>query len=132
MNPTYLVDTDWIIHWLNGHEVIGRRLDEAKEEGLALSVVSLAELYEGVYYSMAPEANEQQLIDFLHGVTLIGIDIETCQRFGRERGRLRAARTLVADLDLLIGATALRHGLTLFTNNRRDFEMIEGLPLVSV
>ena len=32
-------------------------------------------------------------------------------------------------LDLLIGATALRHGLTLLSNNRRHFEGIEGLAI---
>ena len=46
----------------------------------------------------------------------------------RERGRLR--RT-VADFDLLIGATALRHDLTLLTNNRRHFELNTGLRIES-
>lgn len=131
MTPTYLLDTDWVIHWLNGHPAIGRRLDEVKNEGLGLSVVSLAELYEGVYYSTVPMENERQLMSFLQGVTLIGIDTETCQIFGRERGRLRAAGKLIADFDLLIGSTALRHNLMVLTNNRRDFEMIEGLRLES-
>ena len=58
-------------------------------------------------------------------------DLETCKVFGRERGRLRAARTPIADFDLLIGATALRYDLTLLTNNRRDFEVIQGLQIES-
>jgi predicted nucleic acid-binding protein len=33
--------------------------------------------------------------------------------------------------DLLIGATALRHDLTLLSNNRRHFEAIQGLRLES-
>ena len=37
--------------------------------------------------------------------------------FARERGRLRAAGKIIGDLDLLIGATALRHDLKLLTNN---------------
>ena len=52
--------------------------------------------------------------------------------FGHERGRLRAAGKTVGDFDLLLGATALRHGLTLLNNNRRHFELIEKLQLVSV
>jgi len=47
-----------------------------------------------------------------------------------KRGRLRAKKTLIGDFDLLIGATAIRHGLVLLTNNRRHFEMIEGLQLI--
>ena len=131
MTSGYLVDTDWVIHWLNGHAAIGRRLEEVQPRGLALSMVSLAELYEGVYYSRDPERNERELHAFLGGLTLIGVDREACQVFGRERGRLRAARTLIADFDLLIGATALRHDLTLLTNNRRDFEAIQGLAIES-
>ena len=65
MTSGYLVDTDWVIHWLNGHAAIGRRLEEVRPRGLALSVISLAELYEGVYYSRDPERNERELHAFL-------------------------------------------------------------------
>ena len=36
-----------------------------------------------------------------------------------------------ADDDIWIGATALRHDLTLLTNNRRHFERMQGLSIVS-
>ena len=68
MKLTYLVDTDWVIHYLNGHPGIVRRLDELKEQGLALSVVSLAKVYEGIFYSTHREGNEADLDDFLRGV----------------------------------------------------------------
>lgn len=132
MKRNYLVDTDWVIHYLNGHAGIAKRLDELKEQGLALSVVALAELYEGVYYSTRPEANEQALQDFLRGVTVIGINEETCKLFGKERGRLRSSHAVVGDFDLLIGVTALQHGLTLLSNNRRHFEVIQGITMESV
>jgi len=131
MKPTHLVDTDWVIHYLNGHHGIVQRLDELKEGGLALSIVSLAELYEGIYYSTDPTGNEADLNDFLRGVVVIGVDEETCRVFGRERGRLRATQMTIGDLDLLIGSTALRHTLTLLTNNRRHFELIGSLAIES-
>lgn len=131
MNLAYLIDTDWLIHWLNDHPGISQRLTDIRAQGLAISVVSLAELYEGVYYSVDPGRSERELLNLLNGLTTLGIDQETCQVFGRERGRLRAARTRVADFDLMLGATALRHNLTLLTNNRRDFEVIAGLQLES-
>jgi tRNA(fMet)-specific endonuclease VapC len=129
---TYLIDTDWVIHYLNGHPAIVERLEEFQEQGLALSVISLAELYEGIYYSRDPERNEQALNNFLRGVMVIGIDEDICRLFGRERGRLRAAGKMIGDFDLLIGATALHHHLTMLTNNRRHFELIDGLPLMSL
>jgi tRNA(fMet)-specific endonuclease VapC len=131
MTLRYLVDTDWAIHYVNGHPTIVPRLDALKQEGLGLSVVSLAEFYEGVYASTDPERNEGVLNDFLRGVALVGIDVATCQQFGKERGRLRAAKKLIGDFDLLIGATALRHDLTLLSNNRRHFETIQGLRMES-
>ena len=63
---------------------------------------------------------------FLQSVAVIGLDEETAQIFGRERGRLRTAGMMIGDFDLLIGATALQYDLTLLTNNRRHFERIEG------
>ena len=128
----FLIDTDWAIHYLNKHAGIVERLQELQQqEGLGLSIVSLAELYEGVFYSRDPDGDERDLQDFLRGVTILGIDEEVCKIFGRERGRLRAAGMLVGDFDLLIGATALRHNLTLLTNNRRHFERIAGLRIES-
>jgi tRNA(fMet)-specific endonuclease VapC len=109
-------------NYLHGHQVIATRLEELQSDGLGLSVISLAELYEGISYSRDPRGNAQALHDFLAGLNLVGIDEEACQIFGKERGRLRAAGETVADFDLLIGATALRHNLTILTKNRRHFE----------
>ena len=129
----YLVDTDWVIHYLHQRAGIVQRLqDLQQQEGLALSMISLAELYEGVYYSREPEEDARGLRDFLRGVTMLSIDERTCQIFGKERGRLRAAGLMIGDCDLLIGATALRHDLTLLTNNRNHFERIEGLRIESL
>ena len=65
MTIAYLIDTDWVIHHLHGHPGIIQRLQALQPEGLGLSVVALAELYEGVYYSRDPEQSEQRLNDFL-------------------------------------------------------------------
>jgi tRNA(fMet)-specific endonuclease VapC len=132
MTVRYLIDTDWVIHYLNGHPEIVRRLHTLQPEGVGLSVISLAELYEGIYYSTDPEGNERDLHDFLRGVNTIGIDEETCKIFGRERGRLRKAGQLIGDFDLLIAATGLHYGLTVLTNNRQHFERVEGLQIESI
>jgi tRNA(fMet)-specific endonuclease VapC len=132
MTLGYLVDTDWTIHWLHGHEQIQLRMTELRERGLALSAVSLAELWEGVHYSRDPQESENRLHDFLKRVSLIGIDEEICKLFGKERGRLRVQGKRIGDFDLMIGVTARKHDLTLLTNNRRHFEDIQGLRIESV
>jgi predicted nucleic acid-binding protein len=126
-----LIDTDWAIHYLNGNPGIVSRLEELHPQGIGISVISVAELYEGVLYSKDPVGNEEDLRDFLCGVAVIGIDEATCRIFGQERGRLRVARKLIGDFDLLIGATAVRHDVVLLSGNRRHFEAIEGLKLIS-
>ena len=39
---------------------------------------------------------------------------------------------MIGDMDLLIAATAIRHDLTLLTNNRRHFERIPSLAVESI
>ena len=129
----YLIDTDWVIDHFHHIERVTRRLEELAPQGLALSVISLAELYEGVYYSRDPARSEDILQQFFApDLAILGIDEETYKRFGHERGRLRAAGLMIGDFDLLIAATALQYDLTLLTNNRQHFERVEGLRLESV
>ena len=60
MTITSLVDTDWVVYYLNGRQDIVERLDVLKHQGLGLSTVALGELYEGVYYSRDPEEDGAQ------------------------------------------------------------------------
>ena len=75
MTITHLIDTDWVVHYLNSREDIARRLDVLKHQGLGLSTVALGELYEGVYYSRDPEGDERGLHEFLQGVILVSLDM---------------------------------------------------------
>ena len=95
-------------------------------------MITLAELYDGIYVSRDPAGSAAILLEFLNDVRVIGIDEETARLFAKERGRLRLAGTLIGDFDLLIGVTAVQNGLTLLTNNRRHFDRIEGLNVESL
>ncbi len=132
MSLRYLGDTDWAVHFLAGQPAVTHQLRELRPQGVGLSVISLAELYEGVFHSRDPHESQVRLDDWLEAVTVLGVDEDTCKLFGRQRGRLRGTGTLIGDFDLLIGVTALQHDLTLMTNNRRHFERIEGLRLESL
>ena len=127
----YLIDSDWSINYLRGARDYVERVRGIAADGIGLSIISLAELYEGVYSSTNPSMSEAALKNFLELVEILGLDDETCRIFGQVRGRLRAQGALVGDMDILIGATALRHGLTLLSNNRRHFERMPGLSIVS-
>ena len=49
MTLQFLVDTDWVIDHLNEVDRVVEKLKELRPQGLAVSIVPLAELYEGVY-----------------------------------------------------------------------------------
>ena len=129
----FLIDTDWTIDYLNGARYVRDRLNDLGISDLGISVVSVAELYEGVLYSRSMEHDHAALSLFLENeVTALGIDMEICRIFGRERGRLRRQGQMIGDMDLLIASTCLRHNLTLLSNNRRHFESVGELEIISV
>jgi tRNA(fMet)-specific endonuclease VapC len=49
--------------------------------------------------------------------------------YAKERCRLERIGRRVDDFDLLIGATAIHHGLTLVTNNTKHFQRLNGIKL---
>ena len=98
-----------------------------------MSVISLAEIYEGVYYSKNPAKNQQLLEEFLApDLTVLNVDQEVCKVFGRERGRLRQQKKMISDFDPQIASTCLHYNLALLSNNRRHYEMVEGLNILSL
>jgi tRNA(fMet)-specific endonuclease VapC len=132
MKPlSFLLDTDWVIDHFNGLTQVTRRLQELEPQGLSLSIISAAELWEGAYFSRDPKRSQAMLEEFLAGVVVLGLDEEICKRFGQLRGSFRKRGQTIGDFDLLIAATALRHNLTLLTNNRKHFEGVAGLQIES-
>ena len=127
----FLVDTDWVIHYLNGDETVRNRLDEIRADGVGVSIITLAEVYHGVFQARDAETEEREFAQFLRGFEVLGLTDAICRLFGRERGRLKGLGRLISDFDLLIGCTARIYGLTLLTNNRRHFERMEDLAIES-
>ena len=131
MSATHLLDTGWIIRHLRGTRAYTQTLHRLGAPRLAVSIVSLAELYEGVYRADDPGAAEQAVQTFISDKALLPVTEDICRRFGRHRTDLRRHNQLIGDLDLLIAATCLHHELTLLTTNPRHFERIPDLTVVS-
>ena len=125
------MDTDWVIDYLHKADRTVRRLDQLLADGVGLSVISLAELYDGLARSRNPDADTEALQLFLEAVEVVPLDDAACRVFGAERARLREEGNLIGDMDILIGATATSNNLTLLTNNTRHFERMQGLKIVS-
>lgn len=132
MKVSYLIDTDWIIFQLKGNKQIQSRLIQLQSGGLGISIISLAELYEGIIHSRDTIGNQKKLDDFLSSVIIFDITEEICKLFGSYRGFLRKQGLMISDFDLIIAMTCLHHDLTLLTNNRKHFERIKELKIISI
>ena len=128
----YLLDSDWAIHYMRGARNVVHHLNELFPQGVGISIIAVAELYEGLIGAIRPDEAELNLQRLLRQVEdIVPLDEDICWEFARQRARLRAEGNIIGDMDILIGSTAIVHGVTLLTNNRRHFERLQGLTIVS-
>lgn len=125
----YLVDTDWIIDALAGIPDAITTLRQVARGGISVSIVSIAELYDGAYGSRNPQAEIARIQQFLVAYPVINLSDAIVDRFGQIRSQLRSQGLLIPDMDLLIGVTAVTHNLTVMTRNVRHFGRIPELLL---
>jgi tRNA(fMet)-specific endonuclease VapC len=126
----YLLDTDWIVDVLNGQEKAINTVLELAPAGLAVSIITYGELYEGAAFAHEPAPALSGLRHFLKGKAILSLTQPIMERFAQIRGSLpRSIRQQIGDLDILIAATCLEHHLTLLTRNLKDFQHIPNLKL---
>lgn len=125
----YLADTDWLIDALIGLPVAVATLEELSAAGIAISIISVGELYEGAYRGGDSAVTLTRYREFLSPFPTLTLTEPVMERFAQIRARLRREGALIPDFDLLIASTAVEHDLTLLTRNRRHFERIPGLRL---
>jgi predicted nucleic acid-binding protein len=53
----YLVDSDWIADYLVGKQEAVGLLDRLVPDGIGVSLITLGEIYEGIYYGRDPKRN---------------------------------------------------------------------------
>jgi predicted nucleic acid-binding protein len=118
----YLLDNDWIIDVLVGRVPAAREaLDRLSDQGLAVSIITVGELYDGAFGYPDTARRLASFRAFLAPFPIVDLNEPIMELFARERARLRQAGMLVPDFDLLIAATALHYDLTLLTRNVRHF-----------
>lgn len=123
----YLVDTDWVIDALADISTAMAPLRRLAPDGIAVSMVSFGELYDGAYGSRVPRMEIARIQLFLSSYPIINLSDAIMGEFARTRTLLRSQGMLIPDMDLLIAATAVEHNLTLLTRNVRHFQRIPGL-----
>jgi tRNA(fMet)-specific endonuclease VapC len=123
-----LVDSSVIVAIERG-VVLGERLID---EPLLIAAITASELLQGVH--AADETRRGRREAFVEGVLaraqVLPFDMVVARVHARLRFGLARKGLSIGALDLMIGATALAHGLAVATHNLREFERIPGLDLV--
>ena len=120
-----LCDTNILIHVFNGRQYTIDKLQEIGLEQVALSVVTVMELYQGM-------SNKTELLQIkrkLKYFDVVEIDNETSKLATRLIENFRLSHNLQIP-DALIGATAVIHQIALYTYNTKDFNFIPGIILI--
>lgn len=109
---------------------VERKVAETFErEGIVvLPVLVVSELIYGVHKSSNPARARAVLDRFLAApFDIVPFTAADADRAGRIRARLAREGLTIGPYDVLIAAQAMERGLTLVTNNAREFSRIEGL-----
>lgn len=113
MKLTYMIETDWAVNWLRGKNQTVEKIKSLCNYGLGLSIISLAELYTGIYRSNDISLAMEGLEELLSYVTILNIDDEICRKFGEMNACLREKGQVIGEFDLLIAITCLHYNLIL-------------------
>jgi len=122
----YLIDSDVLIDFLNNRAEAIRLLIKFEESEMAISVITFAEILEGLVDDRKKYLNVRKGLSKL---SMLAVDANIAEKFAGVRAILRKKGELIENMDIFIAATAMSHDLVLVTNNKRDFERIKGLKL---
>ncbi len=123
----FLLDTDTIIYALKGDKHVLQHLQQHINDPLAISIITLMELYYGAYKSQNIETNLAKVKALENYIEVIPDNQECAEIFARIKARLETQGNRLDDFDLIIASCALTNNLTLVTNNTKHFSRISGL-----
>jgi predicted nucleic acid-binding protein len=120
----YLIDTNVVSEARRGSRQAAAWLRSVRPDSIYLSALTLGEIMRGVALRRKSEPRmAARLSDWLDRLRQDHVDriLPVTDRIALEWGRIAAIRPR-GDIDGLICATAIVHGLTLVTRNVADFE----------
>jgi tRNA(fMet)-specific endonuclease VapC len=128
----YLIDSDIVIDHLNDEPAAIEQLDRLSQEGIAISVITYMEVFQGGFRTTDPAATQLKLDTFLTSVPILHVTPAIARRCAliREHLRNQGKRVRPRNLDLINAATAIEHGLSFVTRNTEDYDDIPGLVLL--
>ncbi len=126
----YMLDTD-IASFIMKRVNLGaiRRLQELPTEATGISAVVLSELRFGIAVSPRRQKDQAALDEFLEYMQVLDYPAGASSDYGLIRADLKRRGVMIGSNDLFIAAHARFLGLTLVTNNTREFKRVPGLKI---
>ena len=130
MDARFLLDTNICIHIRRRRPPgVLARFQRLKPGEAVLSVITYGELVYGVEKSQFREQATRQLSELAGLVPIMALPLDAGEFYGAIRAALEAKGEMIGNNDLWIAAHAKAEGLTLVTNNEREFRRIQGLKV---
>jgi tRNA(fMet)-specific endonuclease VapC len=128
--PVYMLDTDISSYIMKrSSDAVLRKLQTVAVADVCISAITKAELMYGVEVSPRRQQDQTALDVYLRHVAVLDFPGESAVDYGQIRGDLKVRGTMIGGNDLLIAAHARCLGLTLVTNNTREFGRVVGLKM---
>ena len=130
MSLRFLLDTNICIYirQKKSPEVLAR-FDEVQAGEAAMSTITHGELLYGAARSQNPEGARRILGELVAWIPVLSLPDEAAEEYGRVRASLEGRGIMIGTNDLWIAAHAKVAGLTLVTNNEKEFRRISGLKI---
>lgn len=125
----YMLDTDICSYVMKGSPPVMKRLASVAVGDVAISAITSAELMFGVEISPRPAQDRARLEVFLRHMVVLDFPQDAATHYAEIRAWLKKRGTMIGANDLLIAAHARCLGLTLVTNNTREFRRVPRLTI---
>ncbi len=130
MEPRYLLDTNICIYIRQKRpEEVLRRFRKLRPGEAALSVITYGELLYGAVKSERRVAALERLRELVFFLPALSLPETAAEAYGTIRAELEAKGEGIGNNDLWIAAHAIAAGLTLVTNNEREFRRVRRLKI---
>ena len=127
----YLLDTNIVIYVIKRRPLSALELFNAHAGHMAISAITLAELLHGAEKSSSRLQSLAVVEDFCSRLEVLPYGVKAAQHYGSIRSALEKLGQPIGVNDLHIAAHARSEGLTLVSNNLREFERVPALQLES-
>lgn len=128
--PRYMLDTDTCSYIMKrSSEVLLKRLQRVPLDDICVSVITKSELLYGVEVSPRRQQDEAALNAFLNYVEVLDFPDQASVHYAEIRADLKRSGRMIGANDLFIAAHARGIGLTLVTNNTKEFGRVRNLQL---